>query len=386
MKKKLLVIVLSLSLMLLGGSSIVSANGNGNQKNSESKVNKSNRVVQNVKEFKDVQNDWSREEVMEAYAKGFVNGYDDFTFRPNSSVSKLETIVLIINALGLEEKAQDYDLSAEEETLLKRIPDWGKAYVALALQNGILMEEELSGFNPQQAAKRFEVCLYISRILGNDELTVDLNIDTFTDEETIPNDSKNAIHKMKKIGVISGYPDGTFQPMKAVKRNELITILNHLDDNYLQIFEQSTIKGTVEAIKAADDGYTITVKLSSGDTVDVNTNNDTVMTYHGHSLTSLDNVGDSLKVKILLNQDEEAVFVRFMDADDEEAIEEEIVDEAEDELDELDEVDEISNHDQTVKNHKTNNGNKHGKSTFTDELADELADELDAFDGIDEIN
>lgn len=371
MKKKIFAIILSLSLLLLGGSTIVSADGNGHHNKAASKAEKSNRAVQKIKEFKDIQNDWSHEEVLEASAKGFVNGYVDFTFRPNASVSKLETIVLIINALGLSEEALDYELSAEEKTLLAKIPNWGKAYAALALANGILTEEELVDFNPQQSAKRYEVCLYISRILENEELTEELGIDTFTDEDSIPEVSKKAVHLMKKLDVVSGYPDGTFQPMKAVKRNELITILNHLDENCLQIFEQSTLMGTVDNIEATDDGYAITVMDSSGDTVVVDTNKDTVMVYHGHILTSLDNLDDSLKVKILLNQDQEAVWVRFMDADDE------------DEIDELDEVDEIGTQNQTGKNHQISNGNKHGK--FTDELADKLADKLDEFDGIDKI-
>lgn len=48
----------------------------------------------------------------------------------------------------------------------------------------------------------------------------------FTDQAQIPEWSKAAIAAVVKVGHMSGYPDGTFQPDKAITRAEAIAVLN----------------------------------------------------------------------------------------------------------------------------------------------------------------
>ncbi len=379
MKKHIIVATLSLSILLLGGTTALAINTQSTQDQNAAKIAKQNthkasRCIQEITdEFTDIQNDWSREEVLEARAKGFVTGYEDFTFRPNSSVSKLETLVLILNAQRLSEEAKDYDLTDEQEVLLAKIPDWGKNYVALALDKEIITAEELQSFNPQQAAKRYEVCMYMSRII-EDETTEDSGNTVFTDEDQIPSTSKKDVHLLRTNGVISGYPDGKFQPMKAVKRNELITMLNKLDDNCLQNFASSTVKGTVKEITAIDGGYAISVVNEKGETIVVNTNSQTKLIYKGKVLTTID-IESSLQVKMLLDQDGGAVLVRFMDAVELSTINDDLDDI--DEIDELDDVDESDDKDKIDKHVKHNQNNKRDKLSVPD-----LIDELDEIDQI----
>lgn len=271
-------------------------------------------VLEIDQEFTDVQNDWSREEVMEAIAKGFVKGYEDATFRPNSSVSRLETLAMIINAQGLKDEVAKYTLSAEQKVLLDKIPEWGKNYIAVALDKGILTAEELKSFNPQQAAKRYEVCLYMSRIIESDDSKKSTETKVFTDEEQIPAHSAKYVRQMYMNGIIKGYPDGSFQPMKAVKRNELVTMLNKLDDTYIKGFEGSTIKGTINSVMVVEGGYKITIETQKGETVEVKTNSNTKMIYQGKMLDTNITIKSSQQVKVLLDENGNAVLVRVSDA------------------------------------------------------------------------
>ncbi|MEN6327275.1 MAG: S-layer homology domain-containing protein [Syntrophomonas sp.] len=269
-----------------------------------------------VYEFNDVKYDWAREEVAAATVKGFVYGYEDFTFRPNAPVTNMETIVLILRAEGLEDEAQNYKLSGEQAALLKKIPDWGKNYVAVALENGILKQEELQTFNPQQGAKRYEICMYMARVLEDDATvsnTVYNQDKIFIDEDQIPQLNRKDARLLWMNEIIKGYPDGSFNPMRVVKRNEVCVMLNKLDENCLQASASSMVTGTIKEMTAIAGGYAITVQNENGETTVVNTNAQTKLFYEGKLITSID-LSKSTSVKILLGQNKEAVLVRITDA------------------------------------------------------------------------
>ena len=330
MKKRIVVMVLTLFIVSLWGTMVFAKEAGNQANNGKGKViqvkkefskakkevkskSQSVKIRKMVREFVDVQNDWAREEVMEATVKGFVYGYEDFSFKPNSPVTNMETIVLILRAQGLEDEVKNYNLSDEQTALLKKIPDWGKNYIAVALENGLLKPEELQKFNPQQGVKRYEVCMFMARTLEADSVTDSVYEKAFTDELQIPAANRAEARLMWMNNVINGYPDGSFNPMRVVKRNEIAVMLNKLDDNCLQGSASSAIIGTIKDIKAIEGGYAITVENEKGVNTVVNTTAETKLFYSGKLLTSI-NLSSSQNVKILLDEDKEAVLVRITDA------------------------------------------------------------------------
>lgn len=315
--------------------------GKGNQKAVNGDSIKSRQKLRTVeREFSDIENDWSREEVFEAAVKGFVNGYEDYTYQPNKPVTKLETIVALLNLSGSADEAENYELLDEEQEVLKKIPDWGKAYVAIALQEGIIDESELQTFNPRQGAKRYELCLYMERLLSNLENTIlednaessdDENSDgeeEFSDEEQIPVNARVATRLMLSEGIINGYPDGSFSPMRVVKRNELAVMLNRMDNNCLHNFADSVIEGEVDSIAEMEDGYEITILDENGESVVVNTNSETRIFDSGEVLENLQDICGTCEVKVLMDAEGEVILVRIYseetdsDADNQESEEE----------------------------------------------------------------
>ncbi len=97
----------------------------------------------------------------------------DLTFSHNKPVTLLEAIVMLLNARGLKEAVKNYHLSEEQKVLLEKIPDWGKNYIALALERGVLLENNIEIFNPHQGAKRYEVCQYIARLFREQSCSAD---------------------------------------------------------------------------------------------------------------------------------------------------------------------------------------------------------------------
>ena len=114
----------------------------------------------------------------------------DLTVRHNKPVTRLEAIVMLLNARGLNEEVKNYQLSEEEKVLLEKIPDWGKNYIALALERGVLLKNNIKIFNPDQGAKRYEVCQYVARLFG---------------EQSGSDDDEYKMLRVKKIYFQSGF-------------------------------------------------------------------------------------------------------------------------------------------------------------------------------------
>jgi len=115
--------------------------------------------------FSDTNTDWAKDEIDTVTAKGYMKGYEDGKFQPNKPITCLEAIVALMNTLD-----QKGDIDLEEVdvdqyvSLLSKIPAWGKAQVAAALDEGILLESEMKTFNPNQGIKRYEVAIYFYRM------------------------------------------------------------------------------------------------------------------------------------------------------------------------------------------------------------------------------
>ena len=66
--------------------------------------------------FPDISRSWAREYINIAAQLGYVVGYDDGTFRPNSNISRAEAITLINRVLGRDKLTND--------SLLPNMKEW----------------------------------------------------------------------------------------------------------------------------------------------------------------------------------------------------------------------------------------------------------------------
>ena len=74
--------------------------------------------------FPDVQTHWAREAIALAQEKGWVSGYTDGTFRPNSSVTRSEAVVMLNHFLGrVPDAAAIAALLQQRTEVLTEIPE-----------------------------------------------------------------------------------------------------------------------------------------------------------------------------------------------------------------------------------------------------------------------
>ncbi|MDN5331084.1 MAG: hypothetical protein PWP45_309 [Tepidanaerobacteraceae bacterium] len=115
-------------------------------------------------QFKDVKEDaWSAKAVYTAADWGFVNGYEDGTFRPNGTITREEIAVILSRTFGLASSGKKPDFKDR-----KMISPWSEESVAAAVAGGLLKGFEDGTFRPKATASRAETAVIIYRIMGGE--------------------------------------------------------------------------------------------------------------------------------------------------------------------------------------------------------------------------
>ncbi|NEW08538.1 S-layer homology domain-containing protein [Paenibacillus sp. SYP-B3998] len=109
--------------------------------------------------FSDVKvNDWFSKDVQVATAAGYINGYEDSTFKPNAVLTRQEAAAMISRVLNL--KADDQAPSFSDGNL---IAPWARESISAVYQKGIIQGFQDESFQPTKAITRAEAMLLLDR-------------------------------------------------------------------------------------------------------------------------------------------------------------------------------------------------------------------------------
>lgn len=190
----------------------------------------------NTQNFIDVNTShWAKSYIDSLKSSGIISGYPDGTFKPSANVKINEFIAMTVKALGYY-----YESPAD---------DWAKPYIDKAYNLRIIEAGQFEFYtkeiNRQQMAS----------IVVNAVALTDFRPST-EDDEYIRNEIKdfNAIcdyYKQNaldsyKLGMTSGYPDGTFRPLNFSTRAEAATLISKLIDPSLRVAPNYEFKTTVK--------------------------------------------------------------------------------------------------------------------------------------------
>lgn len=174
---------------------------------------------------------WARPAVLTLQTQGIVRGYGDGRFAPEQPVTRAELAALIVRTLGLEDEATRQTAAPLRFADSESIPSWAHGHVAVAVDRGIttgLATEAGVAFRPQRTATRAEIVVMLIRALGReaDALALGGNDLGFTDAGSVPPWARGHVALATQIGLVAGYPDGSFQAGQAIRRAEVAVLLN----------------------------------------------------------------------------------------------------------------------------------------------------------------
>ncbi len=220
--------------------------------------------------FKDVSaNDerygWSYEYVEDMAEKGLISGYEDGTFRPGNSVSRLEAFALFARLMGSNNEVNTEVLEAAcekyKDVLKKYELSYAEGDIAYMLSRGVLKEEELDtyfeGSKKSEAMPRHEAAVLITKaMLAEEKATSEVLIDLdYTDSKDIPKNAKQYVYYVSQKGIINGMGDGTFSPNTPVLRGQIAVMMSKTITSVNYDFESTTIEKidtTANNIKITD--------------------------------------------------------------------------------------------------------------------------------------
>lgn len=229
--------------------------------------------------FSDVENDptvkWAVPYINEMAEKGYIKGYEDGTFKPNNTISKTESLILLSRMIGVNDAAfgdsVEFALDEYSATLSKYSTNYGKE-VSFLLYAGVIDADDLdtyiSSSNKNAPLKRYEAAILLTKLLGAEE-EVSTNAfvsSSYADTVEIPADARAYVEYVKEQGIMQGMGNNEsgepmFSPNTNVTRSQMAKMLCSLID----VIDLSTQTGTVVATDSFNE--TITVKIDGSDIV-----------------------------------------------------------------------------------------------------------------------
>ena len=157
------------------------------------------------------------EPVLELYNRGYIQGYEDGTFRPNNRVTRGHAAKMLAQALGLNTTSPTDPKFTDVPISNNYYP-----YIAALAQAGVISGYLDKTFRPNEPITRNQMAKIIT--LGYEfeqstKLTNDFN------DVSITNANKYYIQTLFDLGVTKGTTAITYSPSKPVTRGQLATFI-----------------------------------------------------------------------------------------------------------------------------------------------------------------
>lgn len=162
--------------------------------------------------------EWAEESIMSLYKQNILSGTGDRKFSPNSYITREQMAKLISLAFG-------YTKIGENSTDFSDVPvgAWYCEYVETVNENGIMLGKNEKLFGVGEAVTRQDATVILERALGMEKTDTSGN---FTDFEEVPEYAKSAVVNLSKLGIITGFSDGSFRGHEPLTRAQAAVIID----------------------------------------------------------------------------------------------------------------------------------------------------------------
>jgi hypothetical protein len=266
---------------------------------------------------------WAFNAIEKMAGKGIIQGNGNGMYAPMNSVTHVEAFAMVMRLTGDDKQAESLG-NKVHPYYMGVMPNWGYGYVFMAIEKGILLPEELKGFNPNVPAKRHEIAKYIIRAMGETEEALDhMDEDLdFEDSNKVPEKSVGYVYLVNELNIMMGNEKNMFKPMDSVTRAEMAVLLDRAEGKF-DLPDTDNRKNSTVFVSADADDNEITVKVK-GTTVTYDVLED-VQVYRDGSFETIEDLVKGDILQLTLNNSKKVIFI-------------EVIDEAEDNDDDEDET------------------------------------------------
>ncbi len=157
--------------------------------------------------YSDIENHWAKDYIIPLVEENVISGYPDGTFRPNNNITVAEFTKLVLSSSKVE--------------IPKSIP-WYRSVIYRAMERMLIREGEFDNYD-KRLITRGEMARIIVREMGIEPPKVERT--SFLDDNEITEDLKAYINVAADKGIITGLPDGRFNPHGKATRAEAAAMI-----------------------------------------------------------------------------------------------------------------------------------------------------------------
>lgn len=177
-------------------------------------------------DFKDTTAHWAREYIGRLAARGVVNGMGDNYYQPDATLTRAQFLTMLSKTIfGL-------DPSQTAPAGFTDVPDfeWYYNYVNWGYANAIVNGTSETTFAPNDSITREQMAIMLTNFARSTQLVLpETNTGTaFTDSDMISPWASEAVNKIVLSGIMSGYPEGNYNPQGKATRAEAATVIYKL--------------------------------------------------------------------------------------------------------------------------------------------------------------
>lgn len=188
---------------------------------------------------------WAEQAITEMHASSIIEGYPNGEFKPYNKVTRLEALAMLIRVLGLEEQAKALDKAKVDYQMPQNL-HWGRGYLIMGVQKGMLNKDYLHLLQPGEPASRVEVTVLTYHAL---KLKPDNSELTFADTNQIPKDYLECVAAVVKNNIMQGLPGNVFKPNDNINRAQMAVLVSRLVENkFANPYPERRLYGKLESI------------------------------------------------------------------------------------------------------------------------------------------
>lgn len=183
------------------------------------------------------QYDWCAPQIEAMSAAGYINGYEDGTYRPDNEITKLECIALFSRAMGCADKNNDKIVEFAREkftnTLTGSSLAWGEDELSYMMYKGALTAADLityiNGDAKNLPMTRGEAAVIITKAMGGEtEATSETGVSLhYKDAKEIPTNILQYVKFVTDNGIMNGIDDA-FCADATVTRSQIAVMLERV--------------------------------------------------------------------------------------------------------------------------------------------------------------
>ena len=260
--------------------------------------------------LKDVESHWANKEIQEMADKKIIAGFEDGTFRPENSVTRVDSLLLVSRIIGASEGSLSSFVDAAYSANYADVNVLGYAAyeknLAYLLYKGIYTSAELRNFVGNKLGsnplKRHEAAVILTKLVGK-ETEAKANtmpVLSYADSASIPAAAKAYVEFCETSGLMKGMENNKFNPNFEVTRAQMAVMLYRAME-YLGISHST---GTITEVNNITNSVTYTD--SKGQSKQINILSSTMLRLDGVLTDGIANIEKGYKINVVTHKSDVA--------------------------------------------------------------------------------